>query len=110
MSDGKSTSNLCRHAKLCWGEEAVSAADAVRTHGAARQVVEKALTMRDGSITAIFKHINGGNGTVTYSHRQHTKTEVRYAPQVIRLPIHALMNSSARSTFDGQLKNCAPSR
>lgn len=109
-SDGKSTSNLRRHAKLCWGEEAVTSADAVRTHGAARQVVERSLKTRDGSITAMFKRIKGGESNVTYSHRQHTKTEVRYAPQVIHLPLCTLIKSSARSTFDGQLKNCAPSK
>ncbi|KAH9034911.1 hypothetical protein EDB85DRAFT_2144118 [Lactarius pseudohatsudake] len=32
-ADGKSTSNLRRHAKLCWGEEAI-AADALKSHGA----------------------------------------------------------------------------
>ena len=26
--DAKSTSNLCKHAKICWGEEAVAAAAA----------------------------------------------------------------------------------
>ena len=109
-SDGKSTSNLRRHAKLCWGEVAVLGADAVRTHGAARQVVERSLKTRDASITTMFERVKGGENKVTYSHRQHTKTEVRYAPQVIRLPIRVLIKSSAQSTFDGQLKNCAPSK
>ena len=27
ISDVKSMSNLCKHAKICWGEEAVAAAD-----------------------------------------------------------------------------------
>ena len=77
-SDGKSTSNLCRHAKICWGEDSVAAADAAKTHAAAREVVEKSLGMLDKSITAMFERVRG-NTQVTYSHRQHTKTEVRYA-------------------------------
>ena len=77
-SDGKSTSNLRRHAKVCWGDDAVVAADAAKTHAAAREVVEKSLGMPDKSITAMFERVKG-NAQVTYSHRQHTKTEVRYA-------------------------------
>ncbi|KAI0270918.1 hypothetical protein BGY98DRAFT_883170, partial [Russula aff. rugulosa BPL654] len=77
-ADGTSTSNLRRHAKICWGEEAVAAADAAKLHGAAREVVEKSLGMPDGSITAMFERIKG-NGIVTYSHKQHTKAEARYA-------------------------------
>jgi hypothetical protein len=76
-ADGKSTSNLHRHAKTCWGEEAVVGADAAKSHGATHEVVEKSLMMLDGSITAMFECVKG-NGKVTYSHKQHTKTEARY--------------------------------
>jgi hypothetical protein len=37
-----STSNLRRHAKICWGKEAVEAADDAKGHAAACVVVEKA--------------------------------------------------------------------
>jgi hypothetical protein len=77
-ADGKSTSNLRRHAKLCWGEDVVAGADASRLHGAAREIVEKSLRMPDRSITAMFERVKG-KGAVSYSHRQHTKTESRYA-------------------------------
>ncbi len=52
----------------------MAAAD--NTHGidAAREVLAKS-KLRDGSITAEFERI--GKGKVTYSHRQHTKTEAR---------------------------------
>src|ERR1700722_3877408 len=50
-ADGKSTSNLCRHAKVCWGEEAIAGVDSVRSQGAARQIVEKSLGTLNGSIT-----------------------------------------------------------
>lgn len=72
--DAKSTSNLRKHAKVCWGDETVAAADATRDLDAAREIL-KGSKLRDGSITAEFKRI--GKGKVTYSHRQHTKTEAR---------------------------------
>ena len=77
-ADGKSTSNLRRHAKVCWGEEAIAGADSVRSQGAARQIVEKSLGTLNGSITAMFKLVKGG-GLVTHSHRQHTRVQARYA-------------------------------
>jgi hypothetical protein len=106
-TDGKSTSNLCRHGKICWGEEAVAGADAARSHGAARKIVEKSLRMLDGSIVAMFEHVKG-KGKVTYSHKQHTKTEAQYVP--ICLPVHMLIKSSVQRLFDGWPKVCVPSR
>lgn len=73
--DAKSTSGLRRHAKKCWGEETVSAADKTKDLDAARTVIAKT-SLRDGSITAAFERI--GKEAVTYSHRQHTYTETRY--------------------------------
>ena len=73
--DTSSTSNLCRHAKVCWGADAVVAAD--QTGGAT--TARKALANQsevNGSITAAFKR--AGKGKVTYSHRQHTMAESRY--------------------------------
>ena len=72
--DRKSTSNLRKHAKICWGSEAVEAADNTRDVDAAREILSKA-KLRDGSITAEFKRI--GKGKVTFSTRQHTTTEAR---------------------------------
>lgn len=76
-SDAKSTSNLRRHAKVCWGEEAVEAASQTKDVHAARDAMSKAKP-KDGSITAVFERI--GKTKITYSHRQHTKTESRYVP------------------------------
>ena len=73
-SDARSTGNLRKHAKNCWWEEAVAAADSTRSIDAAREVLAKT-KLRDGSITAEFARI--GKTKVTYSHRQHTKTEAR---------------------------------
>lgn len=63
-----------KHAKKCWGEEAVAAAVATKDLDAARECMAKH-KLRDGSITAEFERI--GKEKVTYSHRQHTRTESR---------------------------------
>jgi len=63
-----------KHAKICWGAETVTAADATKDLFGAREVLTKS-KLKDGSITAEFARI--GKGKVTYSHRQHTKTEAR---------------------------------
>jgi hypothetical protein len=71
-SDAKSTGNLRKHAKICWGAETVAAADETRNVDAAREAVKK---VKDGSITEAFERV--AKGKVTYSHRQHTTTESR---------------------------------
>ena len=73
-SDAKSTSNLRKHAKVCWGEETVVAADQTRDLDAAREALNK---LKDGSITDAFEQVTKKNGKGTYSHRQHTITESR---------------------------------
>jgi hypothetical protein len=75
MRDVKSTSNLQRHAKLCWGEEAVVAADGTHDVRMAHTAIKSCKSL-DGSITAAFEWL--GRGAVTYSHRQFTKEELQY--------------------------------
>jgi hypothetical protein len=53
-SDAKSMSNLQKHAKSCWGAEAVEAADQTKDVSEAWDSVVKPLR-KDGSITAIFE-------------------------------------------------------
>ena len=77
--DANSTSNLLRHAKICWGAEVVDVATATRDLEAAREVLGK-IKLRDGSILAEFQCI--GKGKVTYRHTQHTMTEARYIPLI----------------------------
>jgi hypothetical protein len=72
--DAKSTSGLRRHAKNCWGDDAVVAADGTQDLEGARLVLAKT-KLRDGSITAQFERI--GKEKITYSHRQHTNSEAR---------------------------------
>ena len=52
--DAKSTGNLWKHAKICWGEEAMSAADNTKDVRAAREALGKMKSV-DSSITAAFK-------------------------------------------------------
>ena len=75
-SDAKSTGNMRRHARICWGSEAVDAADGTRDIKVARGALRNMRTT-NGSITAAFHRV--ARGRVVYSHRQHTKTEARYA-------------------------------
>ncbi|KAG2338393.1 hypothetical protein BDR05DRAFT_978227 [Suillus weaverae] len=56
--DAKSTGNMAKHAKTCWGEAAYQAAQG---SGTAESACET--------------HSRKGRGKVTYSHRQHSKTE-----------------------------------
>jgi hypothetical protein len=72
-TDAKLTSNLRKHAKICWGEEVVAAADATKDVQAAREALGK---YKDSSITAAFKRV--AKNQVTYSYRQHTTAETRY--------------------------------
>ncbi|KAH9020815.1 hypothetical protein EDB84DRAFT_1621682 [Lactarius hengduanensis] len=59
--DAKSTSNLRRHAIVCWGKEAVDAASKTKDVHAAREAMTKP---RDGSLTAVFESIRKTNHVV----------------------------------------------
>ena len=73
--NARSTSGLWRHAKMCWGDETVNAADRTKDLSAARTILVSGLK-RSGSITAAFERIR--KSSITYSHRQLTYTETRY--------------------------------
>ena len=93
-TDAKSTSNLRKHAKICWGEEPVAAADATKNVHAAREALGK---YKDSSITAAFRRV--AKGKVTYSHRQHTTAEARYVFFIVIGVL--LMHLLGRKLFDG---------
>lgn len=78
--DKSSTGNLIKHVKACrgWGEEIWAAATACGTAKEARETVTKPGIKMSGSILASFAR--KGKGKVTYSHRNHTKTETKYVP------------------------------
>jgi len=73
-ANATSTSNLRRHAKICWGADTVAAASIVKDVYATCAVLAKP-ALRDGSITAAFERVR--EEQVTFSHRQHTRTESR---------------------------------
>jgi hypothetical protein len=68
-----STSNLCWHAKICWGGDVIAAADTMGNIETAHKALSKK-TGLNGSITAAFEQV--GNSKVTYIHCAHTKLDV----------------------------------
>jgi hypothetical protein len=63
-----------KHARTCWGEEVVKAADDAKSCDIARESIINGI-LTNGSITASFER--KGKGKITYSHRQHTKTKTK---------------------------------
>jgi hypothetical protein len=100
-SDAKSTGNLRKHAKVCWTDEVVAHADATKDVKTAREALAS-LENVDGSITAAFERV--AKSKVTYSHRQHTKTEARYVITTIHPSDFILMTLSALRSSVGLLK------
>ena len=78
-TDCRSTSNLKRHATMCWGAENVDRALDAKVDIEGARVTLAGL--KDGSLTAAFERT--GKGKVSYSHRQHTKAETRYTNLVL---------------------------
>ncbi|KAF9038032.1 hypothetical protein BJ165DRAFT_1416792 [Panaeolus papilionaceus] len=73
--DATSSGNMRKHAKKCWGDEAVNTAGAARNVKAAREVLLKT-KRKDGSLAAAF--LAQGDTLLTYSHCQHTSQQTRY--------------------------------
>ncbi|KAI6032178.1 hypothetical protein PISMIDRAFT_120461 [Pisolithus microcarpus 441] len=74
MKDAWSTSNMQKHVKWCWGGDVLSAADNAKDANEVRTKIVGSILCND-SITAIFEW--KGKGKVTYSHWQHTQSEMR---------------------------------
>ena len=72
--DSRSTSNLRKHTRKCWGDEILKAADGMKIVQAKEAV---SIFVRTGSIRMVFKIQKKGKKE-TYSNRQHTKTEIRF--------------------------------
>jgi len=72
--DAKSTSNMHKHAKKCWGDTVVISADSTKNANDIQATTVMG-TLNPQSIMATFEW--NGKGKVKYSHRQHTKTETR---------------------------------
>jgi hypothetical protein len=74
--DARSTGNMWKHVRACWGKDALVAADNAKDATEARTKIVRGF-LRNGSITASFEW--KGKGQVTYSHCQHTRAEMRYS-------------------------------
>ena len=70
----KSTSNMRKHAKKCWGDAVVASADKAKNVKEAQATTIKG-TLYLQLIKAAFKRKD--KGKVNYSHQQHNKTELR---------------------------------
>ena len=68
--------NLHKHAQLCWGEEILQGADTCGDLGSAREGLDTAKKLKDGSITMAFER--KGKGKVTFSNCQHDKGQTRF--------------------------------
>ena len=73
--NAKSTSNLRKHAKICWGEDIVGDANKTKDVHVAREALTK-MKSANGSITDTFERV--ARAKVTYRHHQHTTTEARW--------------------------------
>jgi hypothetical protein len=72
--DAKSTGNMHKHAKRCWSAEVVASADKAMSANEVCAMTVKGI-LNPQLITAAFERM--GKSKVTFSHRQHTKTELR---------------------------------
>jgi hypothetical protein len=72
--DARSTGNMRKHVKKCWGEDVLSAADDAKNAVNARTTIVEPFK-RNGSISEAFKQKR--QGAAIFSHRQHTRTETK---------------------------------
>ncbi|KIK33082.1 hypothetical protein CY34DRAFT_36909, partial [Suillus luteus UH-Slu-Lm8-n1] len=72
--DARSTGNMWKHVRSCWGDEVLKAADEAKDANEVQQQIVGSF-LRNGSITASFERKS--KGKVTYSHCQHTRVETR---------------------------------
>ena len=72
--DSKSTSNLRKHVKSCWGEDVMNTADDAKDVNDVRTKIVNRI-LRNGSIMEAFER--KGKGKPTHSTRPHTPAETR---------------------------------
>ena len=102
--DAKSTSGLCQHVKMCWGDEAVNAAGGTKDLEGMCKVLAKTWIKHNESKTIAFARIY--KEKVTYSHCQYIYTETRY---VVMLLTQLTSESNSESKLSaGLLRTNAP--
>ena len=62
-----------KHVRSCWGADILATADSAKDLEEVRTKIVKDV-LQNGSITAAFEQ----KRSVTHSHRQHTRAEIRY--------------------------------
>ncbi|KAG0703263.1 hypothetical protein DFH29DRAFT_803739 [Suillus ampliporus] len=72
--NARSTGNMRKHVKSCWGEEILSVADDTKDAKEVRTKIVGSI-LKNGTITASFER--KGKGKLTYSHHQHTWAETK---------------------------------
>lgn len=75
--DAKSTGNLRKHARNCWGVQLMKTTDGAKDATKVHEALTNAKgNHKDGSIKLVFEQT--GKEQVTYSHRAHTHEETWY--------------------------------
>ena len=69
----RSTGNMCKHMKACWGEDVLQQVLQIKDHHMAHKAVKN--YKKNGTITTAFEW--KGKGKVKYSHLPLTKMEMR---------------------------------
>ena len=107
--DTKSMSNFRKHMKICWGQEAVAAADNTSDVRAACEALIK-MELVNRSITAALKF--AAKGKITYSHHQHTTTEAWYVSLFLHsiIPCYLKYVHLVLKSFIGLLRTSIPFR
>ncbi|KIK94273.1 hypothetical protein PAXRUDRAFT_143266, partial [Paxillus rubicundulus Ve08.2h10] len=72
--DARSTGNIRKHVKLCWGDETLEAVDTAKDVNKVRAKIVGGV-LQNRTITAAFKR--KGKGKVVYSHRLHIHAEAK---------------------------------
>ncbi|KIK72754.1 hypothetical protein PAXRUDRAFT_179977, partial [Paxillus rubicundulus Ve08.2h10] len=107
--DARSTSNMRKHVKSCWGPEVLMATDDAKDANKVRLKIVPSI-LRDGSITVAFER--KGKGKVTYPHRQHTRLETKCFQSLMKtgrpeyyIPSRATVLRDMRLVF-ARTRNC----
>ena len=90
--------------QLCWGDEILCGADACGDLDSAREGLDKAKKLKDGSITMAFER--KGKGKVTFSHHQHNKAQTRFV--AVNNHLTLLIYSTGQKSSVGFQKACDP--
>ncbi|KAG1861978.1 hypothetical protein C8R48DRAFT_583107, partial [Suillus tomentosus] len=103
--DARSTGNMQKHVRLCWGDKVLKAADSVKDADEVCLNIVSSI-LRNGSITASFEW--KGKRKIMYSHRQHTCAKTR--AEIVRWVAESLcpFNIVKNRAFQSLMKTGRP--